>query len=517
VKVIQRYIICFLLVTIVPGMVTAQYKQIQRVKNARWSNPPALGSYEDPNVLALSDKVMVVGSYQDWADASGANLMKDAGSVSVQIKQADGTFKEIQILTSPNRQSLGHFGYAVAASGDYVAVGAPHEQVAGKANVGAVYIYKFDGSKLNLVWTLLGSTFDDKQSAFGIALAMDGTNLVVSNDYRDPVTHKPVFANVSVFTRLIADMWIKKQVLVHRKSTVYDVHEAFGYRLAIDGGVILVGAHWSTIANPWGTGFCVFELDGANWIETQRGVGGGWGPRKRAFAVDGEYLFLGPAEYEERGPVRVYKKNGAAWKLHQIMTASDKDNSRDSLSFGESLDVSDGVAVIGAAYNDTDATAESPGNRMANTGSAYIFKLDPDGYWRQHQKITADIRVKDTFFGTRIATSGGVVAISEGNRFPGIYIFQKVGIAEKDYKENRTSEVLEVLYPNPVTGAEHLQITPSADRPVRMVTIHDRAGMIKVSSQQLTDIDVSVLVPGDYFVHVIYTDGKVNKHHLRKK
>lgn len=512
-KTIKLCFTFFLLGMLVPGMATAQYKQIQKINNARWSNPPARGSFEDPNTLAFSDKIMIVGNYQDWADASGANLMKDAGSVSVQIKQADETFKEIQILTSPNRQSLGHFGYAVAASGDYVAIGAPHEQVAGKPNVGAVYIYKFDGSKLNLVWTLLGSTFDDKQSAFGIALAMDGTNLVVSNDYRDPVTHKPVFANVNVFTKLIADMWIKKQVLVHPKPTVYDLHEAFGYRLAIDGGIILVGAHWSTIATPYGTGFCVFELDGANWVETQR-VGGGFGPRKRMFAVDGDYLFLGPGMYEERGPVRVYKKHGAAWKLHQIMTASDKDNSRDSLSFGESLDVSDGVAIIGAAYNDTDASAESPGDRMTNTGSAYIFKLDPDGYWRQHQKITADPRVKDTFFGTRVATSGGVVAVMEGNTFPGMYIFRKMGIAKNDSKERRTSEV---LYPNPVTGNEYLQIIPNSETPVRMVTILDRDGMVKVSVQKLTDIDVSGLVPGNYFVQVTYIDGKVNKHHLVKK
>lgn len=399
--------------TIIPRELTAQYNQTQKLNNTRWGKPPVADPFKDPNPLALSDKIMIVGIYKDWADANGVNLIEEAGSVSVQSKQPDGTFKEIQILTSPNRQSLGHFGYAVATSGDYVAIGAPHEKVAGKANKGSVYIYKWDGSRLSLVWTLLGSAIDDMQRGFGKSLAMDGINLVVGTESFVAAVLVP--GRVSVFA-LTGGSWIKKQVLMPSSRTYY----TFGDGLAIDGGTIVVGAFWhDDFPRP---GIVIYDFDGTIWKES---VAEGYGIKKRAFAVDGDYIFVGPPRYGDSRleKTRVYKKSGSTWRIHQIIN----ENPDDKLSFGGSLAVSDGVAVIGAAYNETDAAGEVPVTDKA--GSAYIFKLDLDGYWRQHQKITADTRVTDAFFGVPVATSGDVVAVSEGNASPSIYIFKTASFA----------------------------------------------------------------------------------------
>jgi hypothetical protein len=647
-KACLHYLACLGLMILVPHAIRAQYNLKQKVAIER-SKPSSVR-------VDMSARLVVIGNHTDWDDAAGGGSLELAGSATVMLKQADGTLKLIQKIVSPNRQRQGHFGQTVAVSGDYVAIGAPHETVNGTPWIGAVYIYKWDGSKLNLMSQLLGVK-DAGDRDFGYSLAMDGTNLVIGSNYLR--YGKPMNGIAYLYT-MEKGIWLRKQWLV---PTDLDSHSYYGMRVAIDGGTIVVGSDDPALH------FHVFTFDGRYWNEQDRV----FVPAKvKSIGIDGDYIFYSNEDFRsyliDLGVVQVYKRTSGSWIHHQTLTASDRANSGWAPSttgpnFGFSLDVSDGVAVIGAPFDDINETGE---DRLVRTGSAYVFRLEADGFWRQHQKVTADRRGGEARFGWSVATSAGLVMASDLMGSSGVYLFTKAsypssscaitkvrifpkpgcttclvggqvqvsnvgttgpwttifnvpsqtagrwndyvipsspadykavryvgafgshcGVAEiefykgaakltgalfhdgggaweagswdfakafdgktdtyyygrnlsgyigiqtscagvkksafapdstfADNAEAAGNAATEVIFPNPLIGGERLQITSSRKEVIRAITIYDRNGKVKLTSQRPTDIDVSGLLPGKYSVQIMYTDGQVGSHHIIKK
>jgi len=71
-------------------------------------------------------------------------------------------------------------------------------------------------------------------------------------------------------------------------------------------------------------------------------------------------------------------------------------------NFGYSVSISGEYAVIGANVDDKDANGLNPIN---DAGSAYIFKKEKDGKWKQVQKIVASDREAGDNFGWSVAIS----------------------------------------------------------------------------------------------------------------
>src|SRR5207244_541035 len=96
---------------------------------------------------------------------------------------AVGTF--LKTLANPTPATTDVFGWVVAASGDYIAVGAPLDDTLG-TNTGAVYL--FDGRTGSLLRTFTLATAGQSAAAgdeFGYALALSGDYLLVGTPYVD--------------------------------------------------------------------------------------------------------------------------------------------------------------------------------------------------------------------------------------------------------------------------------------------------------------------------------------------
>lgn len=91
-------------------------------------------------------------------------------------------------------------------------------------------------------------------------------------------------------------------------------------------------------------------------------------------------------------------------------------NDRDSLDWlGYSVDIDGDLAVVGSWLESHDS---SGGNFLPKSGAAYLYQRDNLGNWSQIQKLVADDRTDQAFFGKGVAISGGTVIVgSPGESF----------------------------------------------------------------------------------------------------
>lgn len=94
------------------------------------------------------------------------------------------------------------------------------------------------------------------------------------------------------------------------------------------------------------------------------------------------------------------KDNEGYWNPVQKIVASDR---AEYDEFGSSVSISGNYAIVGAIYEDEDA---SGGNTMSTAGTAYIFKRDEQGKWNQVQKIVASDRTSGNKFGSSVSMFG---------------------------------------------------------------------------------------------------------------
>ena len=117
--------------------------------------------------MALSDKHLVVGAYR-WNDGSpseGAAFVYDVNNLNAS-----------PVFLHPNDvQDNDDFGFEVAASNDYLVVGAWR---AGTPSMGAVYVY--DANDLSASPVRLQPSDLDSNDSFGVYLGIDGNTILVA-------------------------------------------------------------------------------------------------------------------------------------------------------------------------------------------------------------------------------------------------------------------------------------------------------------------------------------------------
>lgn len=120
---------------------------------------------------AISGDTVVVG-WQHWrsdniAYGSAVHIFQRSESGSWNLSQELG--------------DLGGFGFSVAVSGDWIAVGAPYTQTSRTVNIGGVSLFRREGSQWvgNSKWLGWG-----KDNLFGSAVALSGNTLLVGSPGR---------------------------------------------------------------------------------------------------------------------------------------------------------------------------------------------------------------------------------------------------------------------------------------------------------------------------------------------
>ncbi len=169
-------------------------------------------------------------------------------------------------------------------------------------------------------------------------------------------------------------------------------------------------------------------------------------------SISGNYAVVGAlAEWhdvngnnplEEAGAVYVLERDlNGNWVEKQKLVAPIR---KDYDNFGQSVSISGDYIVIGAPYEDEDA---SEATTIANAGSAYIFERNNTGTWVLLQKIVASDRETGDNFGSNVSINNDYIIVgapAEDHNVAGsaslnnagsIYIFERVGTGNWSQKQ----------------------------------------------------------------------------------
>lgn len=215
--------------------------------------------------VALDGGIMAAGAWGD--DTLGAF----AGAAYVLEKSTDGS--EVWIpkskLVAPDGAITDFFGVTVALDGDTLAVGAPLVDTDGLVDRGAVYLYRRVGPDGE--WAYLRTVLaddPDPEAQFGFSVAMDGGLLAVGATAADAQGENS--GAVYLFGRDQGgpDQWglVKKLA-----GSDVDQRDVFGSAVAVDGDRVAAGASSRNRGGVFSGAVFVFERDEGgsdNWGQT---------------------------------------------------------------------------------------------------------------------------------------------------------------------------------------------------------------------------------------------------------
>jgi hypothetical protein len=123
------------------------------------------------------------------------------------------------------------------------------------------------------------------------------------------------------------------------------------------------------------------------------------------------------------------------------------DNFRNSqIRSGYAVDISDSFAFVGSPEDSRDANNANP---MGQTGSVSVFKVDANGSWNFHQKLTAPTRIFGAFFGWSISVDNDRVGIGA---FQESTSLNDAGVAYTYVLTNDTWQFEQQIFPSDPNG-----------------------------------------------------------------
>lgn len=325
------------------------------------------------NRLAISNDVAMIGAR--WND----NVAENAGAV--WVFRFDGTrWTQEQVLVASDAAEDDYFGSSVGVDENTAVVGAYG------AGSGAAYVLRFDGSQWVEQQKLTASD-GAGGSGFGRSVAIRGDAIIVGT----------VVAHAYVF-RFDGHQWSEQGKLI----AVGGMTDGEGCSVAIDGNTALIGARRSDTTVEDSGSAHVFRFDGSQWIEEQKLVASDAASEDRfgqSVALSGDTLVVG-AYYDDdhgsrSGSAYVFHFDGSRWTQQRKLTPSD---GAAGDRFARSVSISGNTIIMGAYGND-DAGSQS--------GSAYVFSVDPDEY-------TINVQAGDSLVITTSTPAGGPGEFANG-------------------------------------------------------------------------------------------------------
>lgn len=324
-------------------------------------------------------------------------------------------------LVAGDAEALDEFGWSVAISGNTAVVGARNEDPdhgeGPLTSAGAAYIFVRSGDTWIQEAKLVPNDVEAGDT-FGVSVAIDGNTAVIGatgSDLEDADNAGAAY----VFVRQ-GITWKQKAKLVASDPFMDD---GFGVSVAIDGNTIAVGAYMKDQYPSYDTGAVyVFLLRGSGWDQKAKltspelPIGDYFG---NSVALSGDRLVVGATEANpngNRGPgsAYVFRGKGNSWHLEAKLTAKD---ARNGDFFGNSVALTGDTIVVGAVFKDADL-----GNgRITNTGAAYVFESEKDG-WKQHSLLVPRDAQSFDQFGQSVAVEGTKIVVGSDGKTTGGYL-----------------------------------------------------------------------------------------------
>lgn len=230
-----------------------------------WLRTYATGSPYEPSMEHEFGDALAVAEDRVFIGAPG--YLTQRGVVWVYERTGAGTWPLYPTgsVFAFDGASFDDFGSAIAAEGDWLAVGAPlMERDASAEGEGAVYLYRrIDGVYVQI--QRLMAPNPQNGAGFGHSIDIgDGTLVVGASSEDDPLAG--IDAGAAYVFSLVAGRWELQQRLVAGDGAASD---SFGDGVAIRGGTIVVIATFDDNEFGVNAGAAhVFERSGDEWRET---------------------------------------------------------------------------------------------------------------------------------------------------------------------------------------------------------------------------------------------------------
>jgi hypothetical protein len=313
-------------------------------------------------------------------------------------------WEEVNKVVASDQAASDYFGYSVSISGDHAIVGVYKEDIDGITEAGAAYIFHYNGSNWTQQQKIVASD-RAKDDYFGYSVAISGDYAIVgayNEDYSN--------AGSAYIFHYDGSAWTQQQKIVASDRATYDL---FGYSVSISGDHAIVGAYGededalgANTLSYAGSAY-LFHYNGSTWTQVQKIVASDRAASDRfgyTVSISGDHAIVG-AYYEDEdasgenyksraGSAYLFHYNGSTWTQQQKIVASDR---AEADFFGSSVAISGDYAIVGAYQEDPDG--------KTNAGSAYIFHYNGSN-WTQQQKIVASDRAANDNFGYTVAISG---------------------------------------------------------------------------------------------------------------
>ena len=304
----------------------------------------------------------------------GANL-DGGGSITACHPSGDSWPCDQQRIHASDGRTGDEFGRSVSIDGHWLAVGAPFADSPRAGGAGVVYLFWRDSE---------ASPWTEKQKIFasdgargdqlGLTAALSGDTLIVGSP--NVVGNAGSLSGAVYVFHLEDGTWTQKQKLTASDARPFD---NFGFSLAIDGNLVVIGAPFHDGAGGNSGAAYVFEWNGNTWSQTARLAASDAAADDEygsAVAVSGSSLAVGARTGDVRGmrdagSVYVYKRSGGGWSEEARFfgeAAGDRfgsavslssDSSGDQLLIGALLH-GVGSPEPGAAYPFSRANSTSP-------------------------------------------------------------------------------------------------------------------------------------------------------------
>lgn len=424
----------------------------------------------------ISANFAIVGApYNDV----GSN--EDQGTAYVYFYDGNSWGNE-QILTASDGASGDEFGRSVAIDGDFLVVGAMFKNYNSKEQIGAAYVFWFDGSS----WVeqqKIAPSNGVSNDWFGGAADIQDTVIVIGAHTKD-VMNAANAGSVYIYY-YNGSTWYQAQDF---HASDYGTHSYFGISLDLNGNDLIIGSSGDDIgSNDYQGSAYVFKYAGS-WAEVQKltasdgGEGDDFG---RSVGISGNTILVGSPESEvnnidEQGAVYYYNYLSGNWTQTQKLSAP---NSSPWPSFGIDLAIQGDTAIIGAE-------GQTVGDNMFQ-GAAFIYTRN-GSTWVEDQYLLASDGEEDDYFGNSVSFKNDYAIVGAYRTTIGSHSMQGSAYIFKygtsSIKENTILANVSI-FPNPTTGSIFIESQQNLKLEVynaisECVIVYDRApDNINISNQ----------------------------------
>jgi hypothetical protein len=347
--------------------------------------------------VAVYDNTAVVGAPHHDEDYA------DQGSAYVFVRDGE-TWNFLQKLTASDAGPGDKFGYSVAIYWNYIVVGAPYDDIGGKSDQGAAYMFgRAAGTWSEHQKLIAGDGASGDQFGWSVAIYLATAVVGAPRDDRDLKIDN---GSAYTFVYVYGD-WLPEKKLTVNNNT----GDKFGYSVAIDAYLtegIVVGAPFADNGPNTDEGSAyVFERVSGIWnLKQTLKIGDGLPGDQFGYSVamNGFVLTVGAPfadddwiAHVDRGAAYVFTYNNTKWGFAQKLIPRNLGAPGDL--FGHSVACSVFQVVVGAPYSGAN-----------DHGAAYRFeRTNNNGIdsWHEEQKLTASNGVAKGRFGHSVANYWG--------------------------------------------------------------------------------------------------------------